>query len=177
MLFDRKYLAGLVAAAALFAAAPAAAQHSPLSLEARTGATLAFGDVADGGSEAGPILGVDAYYAVARNASVYAGWGYHGFSDGVSANGPRVGVKALFPQPGGSTPWIRAGATLNEAKVNDVASDRAVGLEVGAGFDFALSPRLLITPALRYHQFTADFGASETTFTYLTIDMGLHLHF
>lgn len=177
MSFNSKQLAGLVTALMILAAAPATAQESPLSVEARTGAALAFGDVADGGSEAGPIFGVDAYYAIGHAASVYAGWGYHSFSDGLSANGPRVGLKALFPQPGGATPWVRAGATFNEAKDNDVASDRTLGLEVGAGFDFALTDRLFITPALRYHTFKADFGATEPTFTYLTIDMGLHLHF
>lgn len=182
MLFTHRKIAGFAAAVALMAAAgfaaPASAQESPLSLEARTGATLAFGDLSDDGVESGLIGGVDAFYAVGPALSVYGGWGYHGFSDGWSASGPRVGVKALFPQPGGSTPWIRGGVTFNQSQ-NDVgvSSDRAIGFEAGGGFDFAVTERLSLTPGLRYHNFTAEFGPADVSHTYFTIDLGLHLHF
>ena len=187
MLFSRKSLTGIVTAVVLAvaagSAAPAAAQDSPLSIEGRTGVTIPMGDLSDAGAEPGLIFGVDAFYVVGEVVSVYGGWGYHQFScddciADVTAAGPRAGVKILYPVPGAATPWFRTGLTFNSAEgLADVSSDRAVGFEAGAGIDYALSPRLSVTPAVRYAFFDADFGAVEPTFSYLTLDLGLHFHF
>ena len=166
----------MIAAAALLTAAPAAAQHSPFSLELRSGVTFPTGDLSDAGIEAGPLFGLDVF-AVDRALSVYGGWGYHQFSDDVTASGPRLGLKAIFRTPGYATPWIRAGATFNEADGSGGSSDRELGLEAGAGLDYELSDRVSLTPAARYHTFSPDFGAGSSTFSYLTLDLGVHLHF
>lgn len=177
MSFYRNSLAGVVVAAALFAAAPAAAQGSPFSLEARTGVTLPQGDLEDTGADSGILFGLDGFWTVDPALSIYAGWGYHQFSADRSASGPRLGLKALFQTPGDATPWIRAGATFNAADSPEGTADRAAGLEGGAGIDFALSPRVSITPAARFHTFPADFGVVEMQYSYLSLDLGLHVHF
>lgn len=167
----------LIAVAALLTAAPAAAQDSPFSVELRSGVTFPTGDLSDDGIESGPIFGVDVLFAVDRALSVYGGWGYHQFSDDVTASGPRLGLKAIFHTPGYATPWVRAGATFNEADVSGGSADREIGLEAGAGLDYELSDRVSVTPAARYHTFSPDFGAGSYTFSYLTLDLGVHLHF
>ncbi|MGK7312094.1 MAG: outer membrane beta-barrel protein [Candidatus Longimicrobiales bacterium M2_2A_002] len=165
---------GATAVAALLVAGPAAAQDSPFSLEARSGVTFPTGDLSDAGFESGVIFGVDLFFAVDRALSLYAGWGQHGFSDDVSVSGPRVGAKVLFHTPGLATPWIRAGATFNELDGDlGVSSDRETGLEAGAGIDYELSDRVSVTPAARYHTFSPE----GVTVSYLTLDLGLHLHF
>ena len=167
---------GAVAVVGLLAAAPAAAQDSPISVEARSGVTFPTGDLSDGGVESGVIFGVDLFFTVDRALSIYAGWGQHGFSDDVSASGPRAGVKAMFHTPGMATPWIRAGATFNELESGGIfggTTDREIGLEAGAGIDYELSDRVSVTPAARYHTFSPE----GTTVSYLTVDLGLHIHF
>lgn len=182
MSLDRKTLTGFVVAAALVAA-PATAQDSPFSLEARTGVTIPTGDLSDAGAESGLLFGADVFFTVDPALSIYGGWGYYRFgcdacADDVTASGPRLGLKALYHTPGEATPWIRAGATFNQADgLETDASDRAVGLEAGVGIDYELSDRVSITPAARYHTFSPGAGAAGASLSYLTIDLGLHLHF
>lgn len=167
---------GFAVAAALLMAAPAAAQESPFSLEARTGVTIPTGDLGDA-TESGLLFAIDGYYSLSPTLSLYGGWAYHGFDNDVSASGPRVGLKALFTPPGDAWPWVRGGVTFNQGELGDDSSDRAAGLELGAGIDYALSPRVSVTPAARYETFSAEFGATDVTFSYLTLDLGIHLHF
>ncbi len=183
MSIRRALIPGVLAVAAAFAAVPAAAQESPFSLEARTGVTIPLGDLSDAGAESDLLFAADVYYTLGPTMSLYGGWAYHRFdcaacADDVTASGPRGGLKILFPTPGDATPWIRGGLTYNSAKgLADAESDRALGIEAGAGIDYALSPRLSITPAARYETFNADFGAAEPSLSYLTLDIGIHLHF
>lgn len=176
MSLSTRALFGAIAVAALLVAAPAAAQDSSISVEARSGVTFPTGDLSDAGIESGVIFGVDLFFAVDRALSLYAGWGQHGFSDDVSVSGPRVGAKVLFHTPGLATPWVRAGATFNELDSGGLlggSTDREIGLEAGAGIDYEVSDRVSVTPAARYHTFSPE-GA---TVSYLTLDLGLHLHF
>lgn len=176
MSFRQNILAGLVVGIGLLAAAPAAAQTSPFSLEARTGATIPTGDLSDAGVESGLLFAVDVYYTFAPTFSLYGGWAYHGFSNDVSVTGPRAGLKVLFPMAGDATPWVRGGATYNQLDGLGGTSDSNLGVELGAGIDYALSPRLSITPAARYESFSPDLDASGTV-SFLTLDLGIHLHF
>ena len=178
MSLDRKALIGVVTAAGLLMAGPAAAQDSPLALEVRSGVTLPTGDLSDSGVESGVIFGVDLFYTVDPALSIYGGWGSHQFSNDVSVSGPRAGLKVLFHTPGDATPWARAGATFNQADgLGTEPSDRGIGLEAGAGIDYELSDRVVVVPAARYHTFSASFGTAESTISYLTLDLGIHLHF
>ncbi|MDX1675329.1 MAG: outer membrane beta-barrel protein [Longimicrobiales bacterium] len=177
---------GILQSAAMVAvlamAGPVAGQGSPLSVEGRTGITFATGDLSDAGAGSGPLFAVDLILNVDRALSLYGGWAYHQFGcdacgETLSASGPRLGVKALFHTPGDALPWVRAGATYNEFDGLGAGSDRALGLEAGAGIDYALSDRVSITPAARYETFSPEFGGGTATVSYLTLDLGIHLHF
>lgn len=44
--------------------------------------------------------------------------------------------------------------------------------DAGAGIDWLVSPRLAVVPALRAN----SYGSGDLSLTYLTVDLGLHLH-
>lgn len=183
MSFYRNTLAIIAVGVSLLMAAPATAQESPFSLEARTGVTFPMGNLSDAGAESDLLFGLDAYLSVNPMFSLYGGYAYHRFTcdacaDDVTASGPRLGLKALLYTPGDALPWVRAGATFNQATgLAEGSSDRTLGVELGAGIDYQVAQRLSIVPALRYETFSTNFAGAEESLSYLTLDLGLHLHF
>ena len=185
-------------------AQPARAQTIlPLSFEARGGVALPTGDFADGAGT-GFNVGATVHYRVAPMVSVYAGYEYASFSvddlddeefEGVDANwsdqGFRAGARFEVPLAGAMTglqPWVEGGATLYQTSIHasdsntsiDIDADRKVGFEVGAGFNFAVAPKISLSPGVRYHSHKAefDFGdgdVGEADINYFTIDLGIHI--
>jgi opacity protein-like surface antigen len=189
----------LVLGAAL--AQPARAQTIlPLSFEARGGVAIPTGDFADGAGT-GFNVGATVHYRVAPMVSVYAGYEYLRFAvdslddfEGVDANitdqGFRAGARFEVPLAAvtGIQPWVEGGATFYQTTITasdgtlseHLDADRKVGFEVGAGFNFAVAPKISIAPGVRYHSHKAefDFGDGDTAeadVNYFTIDLGVHI--
>jgi opacity protein-like surface antigen len=188
----------LVLGAAL--AQPARAQTIlPISFEVRGGADIPTGDFADGAAT-GWNVGGTVHYRVAPMVGVYGGFEHTRFGvdddgdfEGVDANitdqGFRLGAR--FDVPAGTltgvSPWLEGGATFNRTSINasdgstsvSVDSDRGVGFEVGAGFAFAVAPKISITPGVRYRSHKAKFDDDDESFeadvNYFTIDLGVHI--
>lgn len=153
-----------------------------VSVEARTGVTFPTGDLSDQGAESGFLLGADVFLAMFPRFSLYGGYAWHRFNcdacvDDVTASGPRGGVKVLFPMPGDALPWIRGGLSWSGSDGLGGDPDRELGLEFGGGVDYALTPRLSLVPALHYKTFTQEIGTTETDLSYLTLELGAHVHF
>jgi opacity protein-like surface antigen len=190
----------LVLGAAL--AQPARAQTIlPLSFEARGGVAIPTGDFADGAGT-GFNVGATVHYRVAPMVSVYAGYEYLRFAvdslddfEGVDAHfvdqGFRAGARFEVPLAGtmtGIQPWAEGGATFYQTSATatdgttsvDLKADRKVGFEVGAGLNFAVAPKISLSPGVRYHSHKAefDFGDGDTAegdVNYFTVDIGVHI--
>jgi len=199
----RKLLApALLLGAAL--AHPARAQTVlPLSFEVRGGVAIPTGDFADGAGT-GFNVGATVHYRVAPMVSVFAGYEYARFAvdsiddfefPGVDANfidqGFRAGARFEVPLAGAMTglqPWVEGSATFYQTSATatdgtttvDIEADRKVGFQVGAGLNFAVAPKISLSPGVRYHSHKAefDFGDGDTAeadVNYFTIDLGVHI--
>jgi opacity protein-like surface antigen len=171
--------------AGVLVAAPLSAQSRDVSLEGRAGAAIPVGNLSDGGAESGLMAEGELIFTPALNLSVFAGLGMHAFNcegdddecEEFSSRGLHGGLKYLFGQSGTATPWLRGGLMLHEAEFGETDSDFSLGFEAGGGIDLALSPQFSLTPALRYHQYEADFDASSVDMSWVSLALGAHLHF
>jgi hypothetical protein len=164
--------------------APLSAQSRNVSLEGRVGTSIPVGDLSDGGAESGLLAEGELIFTPSLNLSVFAGLGMHTFNcegedecEEFSSRGLHGGLKYLFGRSGTATPWLRGGLMLHEAEVGETDSGFSLGFEGGGGIDLALTPRFSLTPALRYHQYEADFGASSIDMSWVSLALGAHFHF
>lgn len=171
-------------AGGLLAVMPLQAQTHRMSLEGRLGSTIPVSSLARAGAESGLLVEGELIYTPSVNFSVFGGAGLHSFNcngdedcDPFSSRGLHGGVKYLFHHSGTATPWLRAGLLLHEAERGREDSGLALGFEGGGGIDLALTPRFSLSPALRLHRFTADFGNERLDMSWLSLALGAHFHF
>lgn len=179
-------------------AAEADAQPRP-ALEVRGGLNLPTGDFGDSdGLDAESLvgLGADVIVPLSSRVSFYGGIGTEMFDcagcegdDGISTLGLEGGAKLfLVSKDRRVLPWIKAGATYERLSITygDVESDSewGLGFQAAVGADIPLGEVLSFSPALRYQMSTAewkplglDFIDAETDVRYLSLDLGLHIHF
>jgi len=158
--FTQKAMGIAVAASLVWAASAEAQQPVPISLEVRPGVTFPLGE----------------------RFSIYGGYAWHQFRfddpvEDVTAQGPRGGVKVLFPMPGDALPWIRGGLSYSTSDGLAGDPDGEIGLEFGGGVDYRLSPRFSLSPSLHYKTFSQDVGTEDVNLSYLTLGLGAHFHF
>jgi len=176
------------------------AQGRP-ALEIRGGLNLPVGDFGDEGgvdaeSEAG--FGADIMVPIHQRLTLYAGAGREMFgcascddNDGFTSTGFEGGAKILLSRGEGAVlPWLKVGAIYHKAKFEfegvEGESDWGLGIQLGGGVDIPLGEVLSFSPALRYQAYTASFepfGLELESFeidndvSFLSLDMGLHIHF
>jgi len=199
-----KNIRTLLAPALLLGAALATPAHAqgtmPVTFEVRGGASFPTGDFADG-VKTGWSLGGSVMYAPRPNLALYAGYQHDGFGVddtedtegvdvGVQDNTLRAGarVSLLLAGTGAVRPWAEGGLLYGRTSVSgsdgstsvSFDSDWALGFEAGAGFVFDLSPRIALTPGVRYRQHSVDFGDLGGDATgdvkYVTVDLGINIH-
>lgn len=190
-------------AVALALAAPAAqAQILPISVEGRGGLTFPTGDLARSVSP-GYTVGVAAKLRFIPLVRLYGGWEYTQFEakDGVPGlestltdSGFRVGGQLGIPLVGmltGFSPYVQAGAILNQAvtRTGDdddalgsvrIESERTLGYEVGGGASIRLGPLLAFTPEVRFRSYRPDYGDAASTrdeLSYVSASFGIAAQF
>lgn len=196
----RRVLAPALVLSAALATTATAQSTLPITVEVRGGAAIPTGDFGDGAST-GWGIGGTVRYAVAPTIELYAGYDHFDFSTdeeldeteldfGVQDQGLRAGGRFTFSTLGSVSPWVEGGLLFNRSSVSisdgtttiNVNSDWAPGFEAGAGFAVALSPRVSLTPGVRYRFHEAEFdpegleeGPESIDVTYVAIDLGVNI--
>jgi hypothetical protein len=179
----RLALLPLLAAAALLAARPAAAQ---LTLEARAGFSVGNDEAAASRLEPRPrpAVSLGAEYAATRTLSVYAGVSRAAFGceEGFctdrdvsfSSTGADAGLRLHLPH----LPWLRAGVLYHTLSTTtragpdpgESSSGQGFGYEVGAGVTIPLLRRVRLLPGLGYRTHSA---ASGDQVSIVSAEMGI----
>lgn len=149
------------------------------SLEGRIGSSMPTGELTDDpglNQTAGFSFAIDGMASLSNLVTAYAGVSRHGFNCAdcpadVSTTGFNGGLKFILGS-GQALPWVRGGLLLHRASVEGSSNDWGVGVDAGAGIDWLVSPRLAVVPALRAN----SYGSGDLSLTYVTLDLGLHLH-
>jgi hypothetical protein len=170
----------------LAGASMAAAQSPiPLAVEARLGAAVPTGALADH-AETGVGVGVTATLQLVPNYGLYAGWSRTSFNlaePGARAidSGFSIGLTAAYPGIFGVTPWLGSGVLIHDLDVEGVAvpaGDSSVGFEVGGGIVVPVAPRVRLTPGLGFRWYNAPFvGDANARISYLSAGVGLNFSF
>jgi opacity protein-like surface antigen len=161
-------------------------------LELRGGAGLPTQDFGDATLKTGAGFELNFNYQVMPHLRVYAGWDWHRFVTDepflsskydVEDTGYAFGLNFKHPLANKLGGWVRGGGILNHAELEnddgDIVADSGheLGWEAGGGFSFALSPKLEITPGVRYRTFSADVEVGQNTIpvdmSYVAIEVGL----
>lgn len=173
----RSIMLALGLAAALVAApSDASAQFS---FEGRVGSAIPTGELTNEpglNQTAGFSFAVDGMVSLNDLTTAYAGVSRQSFNcDGcatdVSTTGFNGGLKFILGS-GVALPWVRGGLMLHRAQVDADSNDWGVGVDAGAGIDWRVSPAISVVPALRVN----SYGSGPVSLTYVTLDMGLHIH-
>lgn len=182
--FTLKTVGIALAAGLIWTGSAEAQQPVPISVEVRPGVTFPTSDLSDADASSGFSVAGDVFFGLFPRFSLYAGYAWHQFRfddplDDITAQGPRGGVKVLFPLTGDALPWVRGGLSYSTSDGWEAGDpDGEVGMEVGGGVDYRLSPRFSLSPSLHYKTFNQDFGtAGDVDVSYLTLGLGAHFHF
>lgn len=196
----RRVLAPALVLSAVLATAATAQSTLPITVEVRGGAAIPTGEFDDGAST-GWGVGATVRYAVTPMVDLYAGYDYFDFGSdeeldeedvdiGIQDAGLRAGGRFNFSPLGSVSPWAEAGLLFSRASVSisdgsasvKVNSNWGIGFEGGAGFGVALSPRVSLTPGVRYRFHEAEFdsedveeGPESVDVTYVAIDLGVNI--
>lgn len=196
----RRLLAPALVLSAVLATTASAQGTLPITIEVRGGAAIPTGDF-DDGAGTGWGLGATVRYAVTPNVDLFAGFDRFEFGTdeelddedidfGISDSGVRAGARFSFQTLGSVQPWLEGGLLFNRSTVSigdgttsiDVNSEWALGFEAGAGIAVPLSPRVSLTPGVRYRVHEAEFeldeveeGPQSIDVTYFAIDLGVNI--
>jgi opacity protein-like surface antigen len=172
---------------ALATTAPAAAQQMfpPISIEGRGGLSLPVGDFSRSLS-LGYGLGADAIVNVTHSLGIYAGYRYISFDfdrDAVGAaegsyNVQGIDAGARFGAPSLTSdisPYLRLGGVYYKGAVSGLGSgdEQRLGFQLGGGFDYALGPRVSLTPEISYTNISYP---NRANVSFVTLDFGLRFH-
>lgn len=192
----------LLALALVLGAVPAASVHAqtahPLSIELRAGASFPTGEYRDG-VPAGLNVGGAVLVSVDPALALYLGFehdqaarafkeDYGAEGVGVRDDGLRAGARLTVPEGriGPGLVWLEAGAIYNRVSIgggHDGAylpfhSSWEAGFEGGFGFAVPLSPRMSLTPGLRYRNHRTGFilvgGGQPDHAAYVAVDVGVN---
>lgn len=149
------------------------------SFEGRVGSSIPTGELTNQpglNQTAGFSFAVDGMVSLSDLTTAYAGVSRQAFHcDGcttdVSTTGFNGGLKFILGS-GVALPWVRGGLMFHRAKVNADSNDWGVGVDAGAGIDWRVSRGISVVPAVRVN----SYGSGPVSLTYVTLDMGLHIH-
>jgi hypothetical protein len=190
----------VVVALAALALSPgrAAAQSSPVVVEARGGAAVPLGSFADGaapgeGTSAGVSFGVDIAVAGGGRWTPYVGFSQHRFgcdAAGCASGGEYVATGfhsglRLIPVPDwGILPWLGAGVVTTHVEAGDLGaanaglSDLGVGGEVAVGVHIGSASRIALNPSLRFVAVSVQLPSGvDLGMRHLVADVGVVLSF
>lgn len=185
----------------LLFAAGAAAQtipNLPLSVEVRLGGAFPTGELAEEelgpGAEPGPAFAAGALFHVTPRVALFGSYqravfdcascGGTGLLDELIDEGAGFGVQGSLPLP--ASPWVRLGGVYHElvfsATGADLASDAALGFQVGAGVTVPLLRGLRFVPGIFYRSYSADLNlgglpSESVDVGVLLVDLGLAYRF
>lgn len=193
-----RLLGAVTAASIAFVAVPTAAQER-FAVELRGGIDAPTREI--GTDELGAGFGFDATvrYSFMPHLAAYAGWDWIHFNPATSFAGADMdfeetgyafGLRFEHPfkgESGGLAYWLRGGATYDHLEIENQDGDMVAdsghgwGWEAAAGVAFDVSPRLSLTPGLRYRALSRDVEIGTTTtevdLQYVAAEMGLALRF
>jgi hypothetical protein len=196
-----KHLRTVLAPALVLSAVLATRAHAqtplPISFEGRVGASIPTGDFSDG-VKTGWNLGLTGFYSPQPTLALYLGFEHSAFSldedtedvdVGIDDNAVRAGARLSIPLSAAPVrPFVEGGAVFARTSITgsdgevsaSVDSDWKVGFEVGAGFAFDVSPRVSLTPGVRYRQHGVSFddvegGDDLSDVSYVVVDLGVHV--
>jgi hypothetical protein len=164
--------------AATLVATPSEAS-AQLSFEGRVGSAIPTGELTNEpglDQTAGFSFAVDGMVGLNDLTTVYAGvsrqsFNCDGCSTDVSTTGFNGGLKLILGS-GVALPWVRGGLMLHRAEIDASSNDWGLGVDAGVGIDWRVSPAISVVPALRVN----SYGSGPLSLTYVTLDMGLHIH-
>lgn len=171
----------LLALGALCAFAGDADAQVSFAAEGRAGVTFPRGDLSEGGADAGTTLGAEVLATFRPNLTAYVGFQRHAFEcddgctfdDNPKSTGVGVGLKYIVHDPGDVLVWGRAGIDANTLSIGGTSSDREIGIELGAGADLRIVPRLHVVPRFGFISHGAGNGLTASFFT---VGLGAHYH-
>lgn len=159
-----------------------------LSVEARGGLTMPYGDLSKN-SHAAQGFGASGalHLGITPKLGVYAGGSYHTFvcnpvqcGGDLNSRGGEAGVRYAFPGTGIITPWVRGGLMVHRAYwsapvsrvgveetpvdptlVSFLESEWDRGFELGGGLDFQIRDATAFTLGARHHRYSTQFPRSE----------------
>jgi opacity protein-like surface antigen len=187
-----------LAALGLALATSSAAAQERLAVELRGGADIPTQEIS--GEELGTGFGFDATlrYRFMPHLAAYAGWDWIRFSPDASFAGADMDIEETgyvfglrFEHPitgdSGLAGWIRGGGTYDHLELEnadgDIIADSGHGLgwEAAAGLAIPVTPRLSVTPGVRYRALDRDveIGAAttEVELRYIAVELGFALGF
>ena len=137
-------------------------------------------------------------YRFMPHFSAYAGWDWIRFSPDASFAGAGMDIEETgyvfglrfehpFTGDSGLSGWVRAGGTYDHLEIEssdgDIIADSGHGLgwEAAAGFAIPITPRLSVTPGVRYRALDREVEVGATTtdveLRYFAFELGLALGF
>ena len=183
-------LAGLLL---VLAAAPAAAEYFPWTVEPCGGAALPTADLGDSELDTGFGFEGTLGYQVQKHLWVYAGWDWMHFGSEADLDhketGYAFGVRFVHPVSDGSDLryLVRLGGTLDHIEVENADgdlvadSDHGLGWEAGLGLALPLNGRWDLTPGVRYRSLSRDVafeqGDVDVDLQYVAIEVGASYRF
>lgn len=149
------------------------------ALEARVGSGIPTGELTDGpvAQTGGFAFAAEAMFAADPRMTFYGGISHESFNcddclSDLSSTGFQGGIKFNLGRDGLALPWVRGGLLLHDAERVGGDGGWGVGFDSGLGVDWKVAERLAVVPALRYAQYTVE----GLTWSFLTLDLGLHVH-
>ncbi|NNM33173.1 MAG: hypothetical protein HKO53_08905, partial [Gemmatimonadetes bacterium] len=154
---------------------------SRMSVEVRGGLNRPMSDFREAGARGDASFGGDVFFGVTPTLDVYGGWARDQFScegcdtgEGTDLQGFEAGLQFTAMPEWTLRPWLRAGATYQEAETEFgsvvATSDGEFGIQVAGGVRFPLGDVVSVSPGLRYQRLNpGDFG----TLSYLVGELGL----
>jgi opacity protein-like surface antigen len=186
----------MAAAAVLVLMAPAGRVQAQdrLSLDIRAGAAFATEDFGTVDLNTGVGFEALVRYRFMPHLGGYAGWDWYHFTadpaiEGASDldiedTGYSFGLIFEHPLTESFNGWVRGGGLFDhtEAEVDDdltTSADHGFGWEAGAGFSYAITPKLSIMPGVRYRTFAPDVADvdEDPTLSYIATEVGLSWKF
>ena len=198
MFLDRLVRSAFLTATAVLVVTPVMAQRAPLSLELAAGFAVPSGAMANGQRDlalnTGLAAGATLLVHMGPELALYGSWSEERFGcapnfdcdveGGFTSRGFEVGAEYVLPHETVWEPWVRAGATLHRFRYHtgggfETETEPAAGFELGGGVNIPVSPRMFVSPSMRFARYVAHLnlntfaaGGAPFTVTRVLVEVG-----